>query len=614
MHATEEAPRTTSSWGLLSLYAGCKTDPGPLLEDEIALFSTLETPLANCHTTEYLPLSNDLKNGVCSLMPIIDPSHHEDPESDTSSGSGQSVSSVSTPAVPWEGESGTWDGNVSLEDCSHMPYASHMRMSEFRREQHRFNWETLSQAIVRKLYPHWPQAQAPQQIDSLYYLRHIGQGSSSSVYAAAFDGFGLNDTLAVKVLEDWRRNPTTGLPREFQIMQGLKHNHIVAFIGSFAQKHKFGVLMYPLAPYNLAQYLREVSDYNSDDRKLHQTRTKTLLTALGCLSSALFYLHVTQVIKHKDIKPENILVDRHGSMLLADFGISKKYQGDTATSGPTAFTEKYAAPEVAAQHKRDLSADVFSLGCVFLEMATVILGESLKTLDKEVFDGPGGDSWPKKAYRYCLPMVEIWMSHLKSISLREGSPWDGRPYSSPSESRVSQYEQTVGKCSLQERHLDIILAMMSECPYERPSMQDLYHVFTEFAADCFECHDSVSFQSEWHSGSVTDTWSLESTACSVGKKSSFKEQQLDIHHPRTNVPSAQVNPGVKRFRTGNPEDTAMIRKSKQVCGFTNHSAQQIIGQSDIGEVFILVQISSHQLIDFRSIEAPDQHSITRLCS
>jgi serine/threonine protein kinase len=344
--------------------------------------------------------------------------------------------------------------------------------------------------------------------------------------------------------------------------------------------------MYPLAPYNLAQYLQEVSDYNSGDRKLHKTRTKTLLTALGCLSSALFYLHVTQVIKHKDIKPENVLVDRHGSMLLADFGISKKYQGDTATSGPTPFTEKYAAPEVAAQHNRDLSADVFSLGCVFLEMTTMILGESLKTLDKEVFDGTSGDSWPKKAYRECIPTVEIWMSHLKGISLREGSPWDGHPYSSLSESRASQYEQTAGKHSLQERYLDIILAMMSERPYERLSMQDLYHVFTEFAADCFECHDSVSFQSEWHNGSGTDAWTLESTACSAGKKYSFKEQQLDIHHLRANVPSAQVSQVVKRSRTGNSEDTAMIRKSKQVCGFTNRSAQQIIRQSDIGEVFI----------------------------
>jgi serine/threonine protein kinase len=218
-----------------------------------------------------------------------------------------------------------------------------------------------------------------------------------------------------------------------------------------------------------------------------------LLTALGCLSSALLYLHVTQNIKHKDIKPENILVDRHGSVLLADFGISKQYEGNTVTSGPTPFTEKYAPPEVAAQGSRDLSADIFSLGCVFLEMATVILGESLNSLHREVFSGPGGDQHSKQAYCHSLPEVRHWMCHLKEISPRKQSSWKYPSYSPPSETRkVSDYEHATGRHSLQEQHLDMILVMMSERPDKRPSMRDLYQLFKTFAVDCCECRDSVS--------------------------------------------------------------------------------------------------------------------------
>src|SRR6202040_2867361 len=110
------------------------------------------------------------------------------------------------------------------------------------------------------------------------------------------------------------------------------------------------------------------------------------LTAFGCLSSAVRYLHTSRKIKHKDIKPENILVDRYGSVLLADFGISKQYEDDTLTEGTTPFTDKYAPPEVVDQDKRGLSSDIFSLGCVFLEMATVTLGESLENLSCAVFD------------------------------------------------------------------------------------------------------------------------------------------------------------------------------------------------------------------------------------
>ena len=63
----------------------------------------------------------------------------------------------------------------------------------------------------------------------------------------------------------------------------------------------------------------------------------------------------------------------------ADFGISKKFAvGELSqTSGLIALTRKYCAPEVYDGEPRGRAADVFSLGCVFLEIATVIQGCSL---------------------------------------------------------------------------------------------------------------------------------------------------------------------------------------------------------------------------------------------
>jgi serine/threonine protein kinase len=539
-HTTEEFPKTTGPWEISSRWPDSKTDPTPFIAGEDDFYS--EAALENPMMPKFLPDSDDLQTSINPFPAEIGAVEGEDPESDTSSGSGQSFSLVSTPApgnAAWGGDGVTWDGNASLDDCGHMPYASHMRMSEFRQVQASFDWEILSRAIVTTLYPHWPQAQARQQIDLLYYLRHIGQGGSSSVYAAAFEGFGLDDTLAVKILEDCKQKTPTGLPREFQIMQSLKHDHIVAFVGSFAQEDKFGVLMYPLAPYNLAQYLQETSDYHTEHGRPHQPRVKTLLTALGCLSSALLYLHVTQNIKHKDIKPQNILVDRHGSVLLADFGISKQYQSETVTSGPTPFTEEYAAPEVAAQGNRDLSADIFSLGCVFLEMATVILSESLKSLHREVFDGSSGSPHPKQAYHHSLPKVERWICHLKEISCREG-----RSYFSPSDS-----ERTTGKPFLQEQHLDMILVMMSDSPDKRPSIRDLYQLFKEFAVDCSDCHS------------------------------------------RTNASSVQAKEVIEQCGTGNASGAKIITNRLQASELTYNSAHQTVGQSDIGEVFTPYAVS-----------------------
>jgi len=94
-----------------------------------------------------------------------------------------------------------------------------------------------------------------------------------------------------------------------------------------------------------------------------------LQNAFGCLSAALQYLH-NQRCRHKDIKPANILV-KNGSVLLTDFGTSRNWVvGDSGTtvgtSGP--YTPAYAAPEVAEWESRNEAADVWSLGCVFLEM------------------------------------------------------------------------------------------------------------------------------------------------------------------------------------------------------------------------------------------------------
>ncbi|KAF1980167.1 hypothetical protein BU23DRAFT_396924, partial [Bimuria novae-zelandiae CBS 107.79] len=59
---------------------------------------------------------------------------------------------------------------------------------------------------------------------------------------------------------------------------------------------------------------------------------------------------------------------------ITDFGLAKYYTSiaTSETEGPTMFTRKYAAPEVVEQDKRGFAADIFSLGCVFVEIITVI--------------------------------------------------------------------------------------------------------------------------------------------------------------------------------------------------------------------------------------------------
>jgi len=92
------------------------------------------------------------------------------------------------------------------------------------------------------------------------------------------------------------------------------------------------------------------------------------------ISSALDYAHRRNVI-HRDIKPDNILLDDEGHALLADFGIVKIMVGDGETAGLTATggvlgTPAYMAPEQGQGVGIDKHADIYSLGVIVYEMLT----------------------------------------------------------------------------------------------------------------------------------------------------------------------------------------------------------------------------------------------------
>ena len=137
--------------------------------------------------------------------------------------------------------------------------------------------------------------------------------------------------------------------------------------------------MSPIADTDLATYLT-----NANTSKYGELRT-----FFGCLATALEFLH-EQKIRHKDIKPGNVLV-HGGNVLLTDFGLSLDFtdaNGSTTMSMVNGMTLRYCAPEVVLQGPRNTSSDVWSLGVVFLEMIVVLKGKTIEYID-EFFEGHG---------------------------------------------------------------------------------------------------------------------------------------------------------------------------------------------------------------------------------
>ncbi|KAK7430761.1 hypothetical protein QQZ08_002805 [Neonectria magnoliae] len=202
------------------------------------------------------------------------------------------------------------------------------------------------------------------------------------------------------VLED--KFQLASFEKELQSLKAISHRYIVKLVGSYTNSTALKLIMCPVTNTDLHQYLNSV-EVDPDLRK------KSQRTFFGCLVTALAYIHKKN-IRHKDIKPNNVLV-KGGQVLLADFGTSRIcLDGHLTTNGePKEGTPKYWAPDVMEGADRNTASDIWSLGCVFLEMTNTLLGYMHN--DMLVFYSRNGTEY----YRtICLnePATELWIEKL----------------------------------------------------------------------------------------------------------------------------------------------------------------------------------------------------------
>ncbi|KAM0466848.1 hypothetical protein ACHAPV_000357 [Trichoderma viride] len=247
--------------------------------------------------------------------------------------------------------------------------------------------------------------------NNLQTIKILGSGSSGLVQAIKNKENG--SIYALKFIKRGSGDNERRATEELRMLKRARHANVVSFVGSFTSPEHFGLLMEPAAEYNLATYLAATS---SDP-----TKKSSLLGFCGCLVNALRHLHNEVYINHNDIKPENILVHR-GSVLLTDFGISMDWSETLRTTmwGPAARTPMYCAPEVTQDDQsRNSSADIWSLGCVLLEIVTVYVDGNIKEL-KDYVKGQNGLF---QAYNKNPKALQQWINILLEARKIESLDW-----------------------------------------------------------------------------------------------------------------------------------------------------------------------------------------------
>ncbi|ORX98445.1 kinase-like domain-containing protein, partial [Clohesyomyces aquaticus] len=159
------------------------------------------------------------------------------------------------------------------------------------------------------------------------------------------------------------------IQNEISVIRSLAHPHIVQVYFTYEEKSRFAIVLHPLASCDLEAYLE--TNQQSTQSEPNAEHKRLIWQWFRCLANALAFIH-SKGVRHKDIKTRNILI-KDSKIVFADFGSSHAFldEGTSVTEGPAfGHTLMYCAPEVISWDKRSRSADVFSLGCVFTEMAT----------------------------------------------------------------------------------------------------------------------------------------------------------------------------------------------------------------------------------------------------
>lgn len=123
-------------------------------------------------------------------------------------------------------------------------------------------------------------------------------------------------------------------------------------------------------------------------RDLMSHRDKVSLISaedLGCLASVVAHLHENQII-HGDLEPENILTKQSRTgmkIFLSDFGSSLCcFANETLSESKKGMTPRYAAPETHADQVCNYAPDIWSLGCIFMEIMTLLYQQSGRSIPK----------------------------------------------------------------------------------------------------------------------------------------------------------------------------------------------------------------------------------------
>uniref|UniRef100_A0A3B4AWC7 cyclin-dependent kinase n=1 Tax=Periophthalmus magnuspinnatus TaxID=409849 RepID=A0A3B4AWC7_9GOBI len=196
------------------------------------------------------------------------------------------------------------------------------------------------------------------KLETYIKLDKLGEGT----YATVFKGRSkLTDNLVA--LKEIRLEHEEGAPctaiREVSLLKDLKHANIVT-LHDIVHTDKSLTLVFEYLDKDLKQYMDDCGNIMS----MHNVKIFLFQILRG-----LSYCHKRKVL-HRDLKPQNLLINDRGELKLADFGLARAKSVPTKTYSNEVVTLWYRPPDVLlGSSEYSTQIDMWGVGCIFYEMA-----------------------------------------------------------------------------------------------------------------------------------------------------------------------------------------------------------------------------------------------------
>ncbi|EDV99454.1 cyclin-dependent kinase 1 [Drosophila grimshawi] len=223
-------------------------------------------------------------------------------------------------------------------------------------------------------------------------IEKIGEGTYGVVYKGRNRLTGQIVAMKkIRLESDDEGVPSTAI-REISLLKELKHANIVCLEDVLMEENRI-YLVFEFLSMDLKKYMDSLPPEKYLDSQL-------VRSYLYQITDAILFCHRRRVL-HRDLKPQNLLIDKNGIIKVADFGLGRSFGIPVRIYTHEIVTLWYRAPEVLLGSQRySCPVDIWSIGCIFAELATrkpLFQGDS--EIDQlfrmfRILKTPTEDIWP----------------------------------------------------------------------------------------------------------------------------------------------------------------------------------------------------------------------------